>query len=64
MAEQIDKLLTQQVVVDWTGMSPAWFEQSRFKGIGIPYVKIGRAVRYRTSDVQRWIDEHVISTGI
>lgn len=59
-----DRLLTQSQVAEWTGMSSAWFEQSRFKGTGIPYIKIGRSVRYRTSDVQRWIDEHVIGNGI
>jgi predicted DNA-binding transcriptional regulator AlpA len=63
-AEQADRLLTQQQVVDWTGMSSAWFEMSRFKGTGIPYVKIGRAVRYRSSDVQNFITEHFVSTGI
>lgn len=64
MADQIDKLLTQQQVVEWTGMSSAWFEMSRFKGTGMPYVKIGRSVRYRTSDVQRWINDHLVGTGI
>lgn len=63
-AQQYDKLLTQKEVAEWTGMSSAWFEMSRFKGTGIPYVKIGRSVRYRTSDVQRWIDSNVIGTGI
>lgn len=60
----IDKLLTQKEVAEWTGMSSAWFEMSRFKGTGIPYVKIGRSVRYRTSDVQRWIESNVIGAGV
>lgn len=64
MDEKFDRLLSQQEVCNWTSMSPAWFEQNRFRGTGIPYVKIGRSVRYRASDVQRWIDEHVIGTGI
>lgn len=64
MAEQVDKLLTQQQVVEWTGMSPAWFEMARFKGTGIPYVKIGRAVRYSTLTVQNWINDHMVGTGI
>lgn len=64
MAEQMDRLLTQQQVAEWTGMSSAWFEMSRFKRTGIPYVKCGRAVRYRTSDVQNWINDHYVSTGI
>lgn len=62
--EQQDKLLTQAQVVEWTGMSPAWFEMNRFKGTGIPYVKMGRAVRYKTSDVRRWIESNVVGTGI
>jgi len=61
---EIDKLLNQKEVSEWTGMSLAWFEISRFKGTGIPYVKIGRSVRYKTSDVQRWINSHVVCTGI
>lgn len=62
--QQYDRLLTQQEVCDWTGMSSAWFEQSRFRGTGIPYVKCGRSVRYRTSDVQKWIDAHMVGAGI
>jgi len=63
-AQQYDKLLTQQEVATWTGMSIAWFEQSRFKGTGIPYVKIGKSVRYRTSDVQNFINSKVVCSGI
>lgn len=64
MAEQTDKLLTQQQVVELTGMSPAWFEMSRFKGTGIPYVKIGRSVRYRQQDIDKFIFDHLVCTGI
>lgn len=62
--EQIDKLLTQQQVVEWTGMSPQWFEISRHRGTNIPFCKLGRAVRYRTSDIQQWINDHMVGTGI
>lgn len=64
MAEEIDKLLTQQQVVAWTGMSPQWFEINRHKGVGIPYVKMGRAIRYKTSEIQKWIESNVVGTGI
>ncbi|GFO57610.1 hypothetical protein GMSM_46170 [Geomonas sp. Red276] len=63
MAEQ-DKLLTQKEVVEWTGMSPAWFEMNRFKKKGIPWILMGRAVRYRTSAVQKWIEDNTVGTGI
>jgi predicted DNA-binding transcriptional regulator AlpA len=62
--EQIDRLLTQQQVVEWTGMSSAWFEMSRFKGTGIPYVRMGRAIRYRSSDVQNFITARMVGTGV
>jgi predicted DNA-binding transcriptional regulator AlpA len=64
MAEQFDRLLNQKEVAEWLGMSIAWMEMSRFRGVGIPYVKIGRACRYRTSDVKSWIDSHVVGSGI
>jgi len=64
MTEQQDRLLTQAQVAEWTGMSAAWFEMNRFKGVGIPYVKMGRAIRYKTSDVRRWIESNVVGTGI
>lgn len=32
----------------------------RFRGAGIPYVKIGRSVRYRLSDVEQFIEKNLI----
>ena len=62
--EQSDILLTQQQAMEITAMSSAWFEMSRHKGTGIPYVKIGRAVRYRLQDIRQFISEHFVATGI
>lgn len=33
--------------------------QARYKGEGIPFVKIGRKVLYRWSDVDKYIESHV-----
>lgn len=64
-AQQLDRLLTQQEVVEWTGLSSAYFEQARHRGNSeLSYIKIGRAVRYRMSDVQRWIESNVVGSGI
>jgi len=52
-----NRLVGQKEVAQLIGMSQAWLEQSRFKGKGIPYIKIGRAVRYRMSEVVKWIAE-------
>jgi predicted DNA-binding transcriptional regulator AlpA len=64
MTEQFDRLLKQKEVAEWIGMSEAWLEQCRFKGVGIPYLKIGRACRYRTSDVQCWLEKHFVGSNI
>ncbi len=64
MTETYDRLLNQKEVAEWIGMSEAWMEMCRFRGVGIPYIKIGRACRYRTSDVQEYIGAHVIGSGI
>jgi len=59
-----DVLLTQVQVAQWIGMSESWFEQCRFRKIGIPWVKFGRACRYRKSDVERWLEDRTVATGI
>lgn len=37
-------------------------QADRLKGGGIPYVKIGRSVRYRTDDVLAWEEAHRVSS--
>ena len=58
MAEQFDRLLDQKVVATWLGCSEAWLEQQRFRKTGIPVVRIGRSCKYKTSEVQRFIDQN------
>lgn len=38
-----------------TGLSPAWFERSRWAGGGPPFVKVGRAVRYPLDELHAWM---------
>lgn len=52
-----DRLLRQPEVEHITRFSASKLEQDRAKGRGIPFCKIGRAVRYRLSDVQRYLAE-------
>lgn len=40
--------------------TPGSLAQMRFKGVGPAYVKLGRRVLYKGSDVNRWLDEHRI----
>ncbi len=51
-----DKLMTQAQVKEITGLADSTLEQWRLKGKGPKFIKLGRLVRYRTSDLQAYID--------
>ena len=57
MTEEIDRLLTIQEVVQMVGLSRAsiyaMVKRDKFPG---PYRAGTRAARWKSSDVQRWID--------
>ena len=38
--------------------SLATIERDRWAGIGVPFVKMGRLVRYRKSDIHVWLNQH------
>lgn len=42
--------------------SVAWAQRHRWAGTGIPYVKLGRSVRYRGADIASWITAHRVET--
>ena len=56
METTMDKLLNQSQVAELLNMSHAWLEMCRFKRTGIPYIKIDKSVRYRTSEITRWLE--------
>ena len=37
--------------------SPAVLANMRYMGTGPKFVKVGRSVRYRSSDVEEWLDQ-------
>ena len=56
MSNLQNRLLCQKEVADLIGMSTFWMEAQRFKGTGIKFYKINRAVRYKLSDVLEWVE--------
>lgn len=64
MTENFDKLLSQKEVAVWLGVSESLLEMNRFKKVGIRFCRIGRRCVYKTSDVQKYIDDHMVGTGI
>ncbi len=50
-------LLTQKEVSLIIRKSEAWLERQRWLKEGIPYLKVGRNVRYQEDDVLRFLEE-------
>lgn len=47
--------LLNEYDVDITGVSVRTLQRWRSKRIGIPFIKIGHAVRYKNDDVEKYI---------
>ncbi len=55
-----DKFDTEPDTAAMLGIGASTLQQLRFRGEGPPYLKIGRAIRYRRSDVERWLEAHTV----
>jgi hypothetical protein len=56
---QLDPLLTEIEAAQLRRQSVRTLQAERLHGGGCPHVKLGRSVRYRRSDVLRFIESHV-----
>lgn len=52
----MERLLTRRQVAEWLGVQPQTIAKWKWAGQdGPPSINIGRAVRYRQSDVEAWL---------
>jgi predicted DNA-binding transcriptional regulator AlpA len=51
-----DQLLSDRDVEKITGRARSTLQKDRVSGSGIPFVRFGRLVRYRQSDVRAYLD--------
>lgn len=54
-------LLTPKQAAEYLGCSPQKLERDRWCGNKIPYVKLGRHVRYRAIDLIEYVNENIIT---
>ena len=54
-----ERLLTPKEAAQFLRLSLSWLAKSRMRGDGPPFVKPGRAVRYRESDLIGWLKARV-----
>lgn len=57
-----DLLLSRPNVELNFGISRRFLETAAVRGDGPPMVKIGRSVRYRVSDLRKWIEAHKVNS--
>ena len=48
----------QRIVAAIRGCSLVTIERDRWAGTGVPFVKMGRLVRYRKIDIRNWLQSH------
>ena len=51
-------LFNQETVAAIRNCSLATIERDRWAGTGIPFIKMGRIVRYKKSDIHTWLGRH------
>lgn len=50
--------ITEQEAAPYIGLSQAWLRVARREGRGPAYLRIGRAIRYRTEDLDAYMSAH------
>ena len=56
--EKLPQFLSEVEVAKILGISCASLQQHRWLGRGIPFIKVGRSVRYSVDDLQAYIEEN------
>lgn len=60
--ETKDQLVLPQTVADYLGTTTGNLAQMRYRGTGPKFVKLGhRAIRYRWSDVEAWVEANTLT---
>ena len=54
----IEELMTTKQLANVLGFAAKTLSNQRVLGTGIPFIKIGNAVRYKRSDVETYIEEN------
>ena len=56
-------LFNQIIIAHVRDCSTATMERDRWAGGGIPFIKIGRAVKYRKTDVLVWLGQYQVQNS-
>ncbi|MBF6372971.1 helix-turn-helix domain-containing protein [Nocardia farcinica] len=57
---ELPELLTAAQTAEYIGVSEDTLAQDRYLGRGLPYVRVGRRIRYRAGDIAAYLEANVI----
>lgn len=60
---KVPQYLNEKQVADITGISLATLRNYRSYNKGMPYIKLGKSVRYSLEDVLNYMDSHKIAVA-
>lgn len=63
MSDGTDNLLSPQQAAERLGVSTSTLDAWRVKRINLDFVKVGKLVRYKASDIQAFIDAQTKKAG-
>ena len=61
---QYQELLMEQQVFNLYGFTLAWLRRTRREGRGPRFLKLGKMVRYRRSDVEAYLKAHTVEPKV
>ena len=56
----MDQIITEREAAKLAGWSCGALVKWRREGRGPRYIRVGRSIRYRLSDLLNWIEEHAV----
>lgn len=59
-----NEALTEKQVSERYNISENTLRAHRYQKRGIPYVKIGKCVRYRVSDIEAYMNQHKVTPAV
>ncbi len=54
----MERLLSEKEVEQIYGITRRWLQKKRCAGGGPIFIKIGKSVRYRISDIESFLEDH------
>ncbi|MBA4857096.1 helix-turn-helix domain-containing protein [Nocardia farcinica] len=60
---ELPELLTAAQTAEYIGVSEDALAQDRYLGRGLPYVRVGRRIRYRAGDIAAYLEANTVRPG-